>query len=146
MDDRTRKNSRRNDFYRVGSSNSHPDYKNIMEKRKINFETARLNNWQIYELNYLVAKAGEMSAKQLADVLNKDISSIYFQLHRFGIPFKRIRDYRFWTTKDVKQLIELRAEGKTFPEISAILGRSAKNCEYKYGQLKKAKETIRQNG
>ena len=108
----------------------------------MNFETARLNNWQIYELNYLVAKAGEMSAKQLAEALNKDISSIYFQLHRFGIPFKRIRYYRFWTTKDVKQLLELRSEGKTFPEISAILGRSAKNCEYKYGQLKKAEKTV----
>lgn len=112
----------------------------------MNFETAQLNNWQIYELNYLAEKAGEMSAKQLAEVLNKDISSIYFQLHRFDIPFKRIRDYKFWTTKDVKQLIELRAEGKTFPEISSILGRSVKNCEYKYVQLKKAKETIRQNG
>ena len=110
----------------------------------MNFETAQLNNWQIYELNYLAAKAGKMSAKQLSEVLNKDISSIYFQLHRFGIPFKRIRDYKFWTTKDVKQLIELRKEGKTFPEIAVVLGRSVKNCEYKYGQLKKAKKETRE--
>ncbi|MDE3840240.1 DNA-binding protein [Bacillus methanolicus] len=50
---------------------------------------------------------------------------------------KNVRNYRSWTTREEKQLIELAASGKSIQEIASILNRSTLSVEKKYYRLKR---------
>lgn len=106
-------------------------------------QTAR-RDWTTRELKFLVANAKKMSMKLLADVLNRNVCSVFYQLNKYGIPYRRERKYRYWTTSEAKKMLEMKEEGKTFSEIASILGRRKSNCVAKYGEIKKTKETVRQ--
>lgn len=100
--------------------------------------------WRNFELNFLRENAENMSIQRMADALGRSYASIYNQLNYYGIPYKKIRDYKYWTTCEAKRMFKMREEGKTFSEIAVTLGRDKDCCIEKYGNLKKTKEEVRQ--
>lgn len=72
-----------------------------------------------------------MSISAMADFLGRGYNSVWDAVRRYGIK-KKLRPYKEWTAKEVRELIKMRKQGLTYSQISEKIGRSAKNCRGAY--------------
>lgn len=86
-----------------------------------------MTHWTTDEIRFLRNHASHLTIKQLASILDRPYTTVYYQLHKYGITAKK-RTYTAWTARQISQLIEMRLEGRGFNDIGKVLGRSAENC------------------
>ena len=77
----------------------------------------------------------QMSLKLIADFLGRDYSSVWYAVKQYGLG-NRLRPYKHWTSKQIKQIVEMRDSGMSFPLIAEKMGSDAAIV---YGVHKRAK-------
>lgn len=84
----------------------------------------------------------KMGIKMIADFLGRDYNSVWDAVKRYGLG-NRLRQYRHWTTKEIKQIVEMRDSGMSYPMIAGKVGSDAASVYgvYKRHQRRNAKSS-----
>lgn len=80
----------------------------------------------------------QMSLKLIADFLGRDYNTVWDAVQRYRTG-NRLRPYRHWTTKEIKQIVQMRESGMSFPLIAEKMGSDAASVYGVYKRAKRAK-------
>jgi len=91
--------------------------------------------WTKGEENFLKRKYGEMSPKELADLLGRTKSSITHKASQLGVT----KEKKYWTEEEI-EVLKKNYHKKTAEEIADLLGRTENSVTHKARRLGVAKE------
>lgn len=90
--------------------------------------------WSDYEIEYLMANAGEKDPEQIGDILGRTKMGVinYARKKKISLAVWRER----WSDEDDRILFDMKMKGHTSREIAEKIGRSKKAVEHRYSVIK----------